>query len=66
MKMYLKRLSVHPGVPFASIMTILFLLAGSHSKSGLIAGTVVAAIMWLVVLWTARTQPLPKGTEDMP
>lgn len=63
MKTYLKRLRIHPGVPVASMLTLIFMLAGLGNKNwlaGVIAGAVVSILMWCVVLWTARTQPLPE------
>jgi fucose permease len=64
---YFKRLKSHPGVPVAGFLTAVFPLAGLANKNGwqdgVIAGLVAAAVVWLIVLWTARTQPLP---EDRP
>ena len=62
--LFWKRLKAHPGVPVASAMTAVFLFAGlsnPHSQSvGLASAIIFSAIMWAVVLWTARTNPLPQ------
>lgn len=66
MKTYIKRLKAHPGVPVAAMLTVVFPLAGLGNKNtlpGVAAGLACAAMVWLIVLWTARTQPLPKEEE---
>lgn len=62
MKTYYKRLRGHPGVPVAGLVSFLFPLAGVGDEKGwlggVIAGLVAAAVVWAIVLWTARTQPI--------
>jgi hypothetical protein len=65
MKTYLKRLSNHPGVELAALFTAMFLLAGlSRADSAWQVGIVPSVVVWAVVLWTARTQPLPSRYSD--
>jgi hypothetical protein len=70
MKKYLKRLMVHPGTPIAATLTpslILFALlarAKCLDVDGLMAGVVASIMIWSVVLWTARTQPLPEDSTQ--
>lgn len=62
MKTYWKRLRGHPGVPGACVCTLALPLAGAGNKSGwlggVIVGLVAAAVVWAIVLWTARKQPI--------
>lgn len=63
MRNYFKRLRAHPGVPVAAMLTIMFLIGGLANKnpqSGLIDGLAASLSIWLIVLITARTQPLPR------
>ena len=61
---YMDRLKAHPGVPIASMMTVIGGFAGVANESmttlgGFIFGACVfAAVTWPIVLWTARTQPV--------
>ncbi len=68
MKTYWKRLKNHPGVPVATAMSVMFPLAGLGNENdwrvGVIAGAVAALAVWAIVLWTARTQPLPREDEE--
>lgn len=65
MKTYLKRLSNHPGVEVATIMTVMFLMAGlSRADSAWALGLAPSAVVWAIVLWTARTQPLPREEDN--
>lgn len=65
MTTYWKRLKNHPGVPVATIFTIIGTGAGIGNESmGMLSGSAFGAgmcalISWPIVLWTARTQPLP-------
>jgi len=58
MRNYLNRLRAHPGVPVATVLTFAFLLAAlsnERSPGGAVWGALVfAALVWGVVLWTAR------------
>lgn len=58
MRNYLKRLRAHPGVPVAGVMTFAFLLAALTSErspgGAMWIALVFAALVWGVVLWTAR------------
>jgi hypothetical protein len=58
MRNYLKRLRAHPGVPVAAVLTFAFLLAAlsnKHNPGGAMwIALVFAALVWGVVLWTAR------------
>jgi hypothetical protein len=58
MRNYLKRLRAHPGVPIAAVLTFAFLLAAlSNERSpggAMWIALVFAALVWGVVLWTAR------------
>lgn len=68
MKTYLKRLSVHPGVPVATFLSLAFMFAGIANENmgvldGAIMGLIVSAVPWAIVLLTARTQPLPKDEQ---
>lgn len=67
MRTYWKRLKAHPGVPVATAMSVMFPLAGLANENGrqggLIAGAVAALAVWAIVLWTARTQPLPREED---
>ena len=62
MKTYWKRLRAHPGVPIAAAGTFFFPLAGLGDENGwqggVIAGIAASAVVWAIVLWTARTQPI--------
>jgi len=51
---YWKRLRHHPGVPIASVFTVAGALAGG------VQGTLIASLIWIPVLITARTQPVPE------
>jgi hypothetical protein len=52
---YFKRLQIHPGVPIASMLTVMMGLMGGWG------GALASLMFWVPVLITARTQPLPKG-----
>lgn len=61
MKTYWKRLRGHPGVPIAAAGTFFFPAVGlgnSDWLAGVIAGAVASAVIWAIVLWTARAQPI--------
>jgi len=63
MRTYLKRLRHHPGVLPATAWTILMILAGAtgdHPVSGAAFGALLSTLVWLTVLITARSQPLPR------
>lgn len=62
---YFKRLSIHPGVPIASLMTLAGAIAGADggTKGVLCGAAALGTICWLPVLITARTQPLPKQEQ---
>lgn len=57
MKDYFRRLKHHTGVPIATMITVLFCLAGLANKNikvwwhGLIIGGVASIFVWLVVLF---------------
>jgi len=61
---YLDRLKSHPGVPVASMMTVIGGFSGAANESmgaidGFIFGAcVLGVVCWPIVLWTARTQPV--------
>jgi len=69
---YWQRLKAHPGKRMASGMTLLGGIAGMANDSFSTAGgfmfgaSVFGIICWPIVLWTARTQPLPEreGSND--
>ena len=68
---YFDRLKQHPGVPVASMMTVIGGFAGAASDSmsfagGFVFGACIFAIVtWPIVLWTARTQPVEhEGSGD--
>lgn len=68
MNRYWKRLKNHPGVPIASFLTVAFCFAGmgrddASLAQGALIGLVTSLFVWAIVLWTARTQPLPKEQE---
>lgn len=66
---YRDRLSAHPGKGVATLFTLGGGLGGAASENmPLLAGFVAGAlftgvIVWGIVLWTARTQPV---REDQP
>ena len=69
MKTYLKRLSNHPGVPVATMVSILATFAGMANENmgvltGAIFGFAVSLIPWAIVLITAISQPLPRGGAE--
>lgn len=69
MRSYWKRLRNHPGVPTASVLTVAFCLAGMSRDDvslmqGVVIGLVTSLFMWAIVLWTARTQPLPEQDHE--
>ncbi len=58
---YMQRLRSHPGVPTATTLTVVFPLAGllnEQPATGVVAGLIAATSVWLIVLITARTQPV--------
>jgi len=58
---YMQRVRSHPGVPTAAILTVVFPLAGLMNEqpvTGIAAGFIAATSVWLIVLVTARTQPV--------
>lgn len=61
---YRDRLRAHPGKGVATVLTLAGGLAGASNESApLLAGFVAGAlfmgvIVWGIVLWTARTQPV--------
>ena len=67
MSEYFKKLKAHPGKGMATGMTLIGGLAGMSNESfslvgGFVFGAAVfTAAFWPIVLWTARTQPLPKN-----
>jgi len=60
---YLARLSIHPGVFPATAMTAVFFVSALTGDAGFWCAVAVAFVatspFWAIVLWTARTQPLP-------
>ena len=54
---YRDRLRRHPGLVPATGMTILNFAASGGTARGLVAASVVSALFWSVVLWTAKEQP---------
>lgn len=64
---YMKRLSIHPGMPIATAMTVVGAIAGAQEggTTGALAGAAAFGLVcWVPVLITARTQPLPKQERD--
>lgn len=64
MRKYLKRLKAHPGVPVATGFTLFGALARASEAGieGLFVGALMASvIVWPIVLWTARSQPISGG-----
>jgi hypothetical protein len=57
---YWKRLSHHPGISFAVAMTALGLMAGFARPDGNWAFGLVGLLVWIPLLITARTQPVPE------
>jgi len=63
---YRDRLQAHPGKSVATLLTLGGGLAGASNESApLLFGTVAGAlfmgvIVWSIVLWTARTQPVER------
>ena len=66
---YRDRLRAHPGKGMATLFTLCGGLAGASNESAtLIAGAIMGAlfvggIVWGMVLWTARTQPV--GEDEL-
>lgn len=68
MKTYIKRLKNHPGVPVMAMMTFAFVFAGMANENftvmaGAVFGFLCCLPFWAIVLWTARTQPLPMDED---
>jgi len=59
MSNYLRRLSIHPGVPMATAMSIAGLIAGLQRPDGNWAVGLIMLVVWIPVLITAASQPLP-------
>ena len=57
---YWQRLRAHPGPPWATAFSVLFVAAGSSTWQGIAIGVVAACAVWGLVLWTARTQPVAR------
>lgn len=61
---YRDRLCAHPGKGMATLLTLYGGLAGASDETapiiaGFVAGALsVGVIVWGIVLWTARTQPV--------
>lgn len=72
MKTYLEALKVHPGVPVASVMTVLMPAAGLLNENdpilASVAGLVLAMMAWFAVLATVyqnwRVQPDPETDNE--
>lgn len=68
MRNYLIRLKAHPGVPVATVLSAAFPLAalGNENSPGgaMILALFFAALVWTVVLWTARDLSLPDEKEN--
>jgi len=64
---YRKRLAAHPGKEIAAIFTVMFMVAAGNSGAGfwqaVLAGVIGSSPIWAVVLWTARTQPIPEDRK---
>ena len=65
MKIYFMRLSNHPGVPIATMLSMIAIIAGmTNENMGIITGAIfgfaVSLPFWAIVLITAISQPLPK------
>lgn len=62
---FMKRMSNHPGVPIACMMTATFVVTEMHRQDGLwFVGMVPSVVVWVIVLVTAIAQPLQKGEGD--
>lgn len=61
---YIDRLLAHPGLIFPIVFTVYGILAGGFSSNvpSFAIVSVVSIVcglpMWVIVLWTARTQPV--------
>ena len=63
---YWRRLKAHPGLGFATLLTLAGGIAGLQSDIGFIGGALVmGVVVWTPVLITARTQPLPDPVQEM-
>ena len=61
---YLKRLSIHPGLPIAGVFTLAGFVVGlEHGLRGALLTALIASVVWVPVLITARTQPLSTPPE---
>jgi hypothetical protein len=63
---YFKRLAIHPGVPVASAFTAFGFLYGL-ADGGFAQGAItclLASVIWVPVLITARNQPLPRDLDN--
>jgi hypothetical protein len=61
---YLRRLEAHPGVPVASLLTVMATLVTFGTDTPWYGGTAIRLTAWIPVLITARTQPLPEDEHD--
>ena len=58
---YIDRLKQHPGVPIAIAFPIFAALAGAdRGPWGMAVCALFGSIVWIPVLWTARTQPVSR------
>lgn len=62
---YWNNLRRHPGVPVATVLTIMGFVAGiDHLAASIYGGPIGAAVMgliyWPIVLWTATYMPTPR------
>ena len=61
---YFKRLSNHPGVPMAALLTVAGPMVALMRPDGDWRVGLIMTVFWVPVLITARTQPLPGGHHD--
>lgn len=61
---YLKRLSNHPGVPMAALLSVAGPLLALMRPDGEWRVGLITLVFWLPVLITARSQPLPGKNND--
>ena len=67
---YWMRLKCHPGLPVMLILTPAFVFAGLANESmtwlvGICIGLITVLPFWVIVLWTARTQPVMEDKGEL-
>lgn len=65
---YWTRFKRRPGLPGVLMLTLAFVFAGLANESitwlaGVCVGLIAALPYWVIVLWTARTQPVREDEQ---